>query len=165
MFSSSQPTQSLSRHSQPSANNDISMDAERQGQTPVQTLYLKPEAYPRGGKEKWKATGRTISAAAGPVGGELAVWVTKRVRSLAPFTEQCRPNSLRRSHHLCVYQLFTTASNPTIYRVTSVVHLTSTNRRRFRSTAAVVCRVRCQWRCRVMGYKRELWSGGIVGSA
>ncbi|ADV19526.1 conserved hypothetical protein [Cryptococcus gattii WM276] len=54
------------------------MDTQGQDQTPVQTLYLKPEAYPRGGKEKWKATGRTISAAVGPVGGEVAVWVTKR---------------------------------------------------------------------------------------
>lgn len=58
------------------------MDTQGQDQTPVQTLYLKPEAYPRGGKGKWKATGRTISAAVGPVGGEVAVWVTKKVCSL-----------------------------------------------------------------------------------
>lgn len=82
MFSFSHPKQSSSKPSQPSADNDISMDTQGQDQTPVQTLYLKPEAYPRGGKEKWKATGRTISAAVGPVGGEVAVWVTKRVCSL-----------------------------------------------------------------------------------
>ncbi|OXG31619.1 nuclear pore complex protein Nup85 [Cryptococcus neoformans Ze90-1] len=78
MFSFSQPKQSSSKPLQPSADNDVSMDAQRQDQMPVQTLYLKPEAYPRGGKEKWKATGRTISAAAGPVGGEVAIWVTKK---------------------------------------------------------------------------------------
>lgn len=79
MFSFSQPKQSSSKPSQPSADNDVSMDTQGQDQTSVQTLYLKPEAYPRDGKEKWKATGRTISAAVGPVGGEVAVWVTKKV--------------------------------------------------------------------------------------
>lgn len=86
MFSFSQPKQSSSKPLQTSADNDVSMDAQRQDQTPVQTLYLKPEAYPRGGKEKWKATGRTISAAAGPVGGEVAIWVTKKASSLASLT-------------------------------------------------------------------------------
>ncbi|WVR05312.1 hypothetical protein IAU60_002326 [Kwoniella sp. DSM 27419] len=40
--------------------------------------YLQPGAYPSGEKQKWKASGRTISAAVSPTGGEIASWVTNK---------------------------------------------------------------------------------------
>ncbi len=46
----------------------------------VDVLYLEPGAWPRNGKAKWKATGRTMMAGVNPVGGEIIAWLAKKVR-------------------------------------------------------------------------------------
>jgi nuclear pore complex protein Nup85 len=51
--------------------------AEDGGERP--TTYLEPNTYDGKGKKKWVDSGRTFTAAVSPVGGELAMWVTKKV--------------------------------------------------------------------------------------
>ncbi|WVN86702.1 uncharacterized protein L203_101874 [Cryptococcus depauperatus CBS 7841] len=57
------------------ASNNVDMDVDTT--EPVETLYLKPEAYSRGDLAQWKSSGRYMKAALSPAGGEVAVWATR----------------------------------------------------------------------------------------
>lgn len=45
----------------------------------MDVCYLRPAAFSRGGKGKWRQGGRSMAVAVSPVGGEVAAWVTKTV--------------------------------------------------------------------------------------
>jgi hypothetical protein len=45
----------------------------------MDVLHVIPGAFPRGGRGKWKDSGRGILAAVSPVGGEVTAWVSKNV--------------------------------------------------------------------------------------
>ncbi|KAL7424161.1 hypothetical protein Q5752_001747 [Cryptotrichosporon argae] len=48
------------------------------------TLHLKPAAFSKADKAKWKASGRTVLAAVSPVGGEVAAWITSKPSAAEP---------------------------------------------------------------------------------
>jgi hypothetical protein len=53
-------------------------------QVDVDTLYLQPPAFTRKDKGKWQESGKTIVFALSPVRGEVASWVTAKVRLKTP---------------------------------------------------------------------------------
>jgi nuclear pore complex protein Nup85 len=61
-----------------------SVSGEDDDDDEVDVCYLEPGAYPRGGKQKWKESGRTMGVAVSPVGGEVVGWIGKKVN--APVT-------------------------------------------------------------------------------
>lgn len=55
------------------------MDGFDDDEPDVYEEHLDPPAFTPRDKAKWKASGRTLLAAAAPVGGGVAAWVAKQV--------------------------------------------------------------------------------------
>ncbi|WVQ71710.1 hypothetical protein IAR50_001251 [Cryptococcus sp. DSM 104548] len=53
----------------------------------TQTLYLKPEAFNKGGAKTWSSTGRTLSAALSPAGGEAAIWPSNNPNAIEKLSD------------------------------------------------------------------------------
>ncbi|CAK9784044.1 hypothetical protein CC85DRAFT_281930 [Cutaneotrichosporon oleaginosum] len=57
---------------------DVAMDTFDDDEAYVYEEHLDPPAFTRQDKAKWKASGRTLLAAAAPVGGGVAAWIAKQ---------------------------------------------------------------------------------------
>ncbi|WWD16071.1 hypothetical protein CI109_100496 [Kwoniella shandongensis] len=90
--SASGTTKTPAQPAHTSDDMDEDNDREMDDDDDVDVSYLQPAAYPRGGRGKWKASGRTTSAAVCPVGGEVATWVTKK-----PSSDPNQPPTLSKS--------------------------------------------------------------------
>jgi hypothetical protein len=64
------------------ADVDMAQVGESSVDEEADILYLKPGAYPHGGRGKWKEQGRGILAAVSPVGGEVVSWISRPVSSV-----------------------------------------------------------------------------------
>ncbi|GMK54991.1 hypothetical protein CspeluHIS016_0200470 [Cutaneotrichosporon spelunceum] len=60
------------------STTDVAMDGFDDDEADAYEEHLDPPAFTRQDKAKWKASGRTLLAAAAPVGGGVAAWVAKQ---------------------------------------------------------------------------------------